>query len=60
MDEKNLKRLFIKYINTGHNDWNNFLSLNPQNPDIEIRTGVDLVIKMNIFIGTYWRVDFPT
>ena len=37
MDEKNLKRLFIKYISTGHNDWNNFLSLNPQDPDIEIR-----------------------
>lgn len=37
MDEKNLKRLFIKYINTGHNGWNNFLSLNPQDPDIEIR-----------------------
>lgn len=37
MDEKNLKRLFIKYINTGHNDGNNLLSLNPQDPDIEIR-----------------------
>jgi hypothetical protein len=37
MDEKNLKHLFIKYINAGHNDWNYFLSLNPQDPNIEIR-----------------------
>ncbi|MFZ0512483.1 MAG: hypothetical protein WAM14_12820 [Candidatus Nitrosopolaris sp.] len=37
MDEKNLKHLFIQYINTGHNDGNNFLSINPQDPDIEIR-----------------------
>jgi hypothetical protein len=37
MDEKNLKRLFIEYINTGHNDGNNFLSLNPQDQDSEIR-----------------------
>jgi hypothetical protein len=36
MDEKNLKRFFIKYINTGHNDRNNFLSLNPQD-SVEIR-----------------------
>jgi hypothetical protein len=37
MDEKSLKRLFIKYISTGHNDGNKFLSINPQDPDTEIR-----------------------
>jgi hypothetical protein len=37
MDEKNLKRLFIQSIDTGHIDGNNFLSINPENPDIEVR-----------------------
>ncbi len=37
MDERNLKNLFIQYINTAHNEGNNFLSINPQDPEIEIR-----------------------
>ena len=37
MDEKNLKRLFIEYINTDHSDGNKLLSLNPQDQDSEIR-----------------------
>ena len=53
MDEKNLKRLFIQSIDTGHIDGNNFLSINPENPDIEVRVkeegyyrGFDLIIAV--------------
>lgn len=37
MDERNLKNLFIQYINIAHKNGNNFLSINPQDPEIEIR-----------------------
>jgi hypothetical protein len=37
MDEKSLKRLFIQSIDTGHVEGTNFLSINPEDPDVEIR-----------------------
>ena len=37
MYERNLKNLFIQYIKTAHNDGNNILSINPEDPQIEIR-----------------------
>ena len=37
MYERNLKNLFIQYIKTAYNDGNNFLPINPEDPEIEIR-----------------------
>lgn len=37
MDEKSLKNLFIQYITAAHNYENNFLSIDPRDPEIEIR-----------------------
>jgi hypothetical protein len=37
MDEKSLKRLFIQSIDSGHVEGTNFLSINPEDPDVEIR-----------------------